>query len=76
MYLPLYSSALNPIGKSLSTDIVILEHLWSIFKFQWSKQLSKVKVDYQMDSLESDVRLILKSLNITDNLVKSVEKVH
>ena len=48
LLLPSMSCTLNPI-----------EHVWSIVKTMWGKQMSKLKTDYNQESLLNDVNLIV-----------------
>ena len=47
VYMPIYSSIFNPI-----------ERCWWIFKQKWIKQLSKIKVTYNLNNLDRDIQLV------------------
>ena len=50
-YLPAYSSVLSPV-----------ERVWSIFKGRWAKELSKVKVAYDVTRIDNDIRVVLEQV--------------
>jgi len=48
LFLPPYSSVLNPIEK-----------VWNTMKYIWSKNVAKIRTDYNHSHFESDLNLIL-----------------
>ena len=68
LYLPPYSSPLNPI-----------ERLWAHFKHLFAKYMSRIQVNCARDSLQSDVVAVMEDLianHITDRILHSSEKYH